>query len=196
VERIRVRSRHATSRSPNLRCRLRTVRILHLPDAVKLNEIWLDRDAIKIGRQKFARAQKLRPVMDSFRIAVSLEMRQPAVGGAVGVTHDEHAFRLVEANRHAHLLENEILLEIVAGRRQRFRAACHDDHIHALDALLLEKLSHHLVNAVIETAKHGRIGDVLTVGRVEMEDLSHVGTILAFANAQAEINKETCASWF
>ena len=151
------------------------MRILHLPYAVKLHEVRLDRDAVEIGRQKVARAQKLRPVMDSFRIAVSLEMRQPAVGGAVGVTHDEDAFRLVEANRHAYLLENEILLEVVARRRKGFRAARHDNHVSTLDALLLEKLSHHLADAVIETAKHGRISDVLAVGRVEMEDLSHVG---------------------
>ena len=84
--------------------------------------------------------------------AVSFEMRKAAVCGAVGMTHHEDAFALMQADRHANLLEDEVLLEVVAWRSQRLCSPGDDNHVGALDALLLQKFSHRHADAMIEAA--------------------------------------------
>jgi len=91
------------------------------------------------------------------------------------MTHHQNAPGLMQADRHADLLEDEVLLEVVAWRSQRLGAAGHDDHVGSLDRLLPEKLPHHLSDAGVETAENGSVSDV-GIGRgVEMEDLAHEG---------------------
>ncbi len=111
--------------------------------------------------------------MVGFGVAVSFEMRQAAVGRAVGVAHDQHAFGLMQANRHADLFEDEVLFEVVTRRGQGLGSAGDDDHIGALDTLLLQELSHGRADAVIEAAENGGVSYVLIGGRVKMEDLAH-----------------------
>lgn len=122
-------------------------------------------------------------MMGRFRGVISLEMGEAAVGGAVGVTHHEHALGLVQADRHADLLEDEVLLEIVARRGERFRAAGDDDHIRALDGLFLEELPHGSADALVETEEHGGVGDIGVGGRVEVEDFAHDGTCIILADS-------------
>src|ERR1700675_2600518 len=111
--------------------------------------------------------------MVGFSFAVSFEMGQSAVSGAVGVARDYDAFGLVQADGHADLFEDEVLFEVVARRSEGFGSSGDDDHIGALDSLLLQKLPHGRADAVIEAAEDGSVGDVLVGGRVEMEDLAH-----------------------
>lgn len=89
------------------------------------------------------------------------------------MAHDEHAFALVQEDRHADLLEDEVFLEVVAGGSQSLSAAGDDDHVGVLNVLLLQKFAHHGANAVIETAEYGGLSDVGLSGRVEVEDLAH-----------------------
>ena len=108
-----------------------------------------------------------------FGLAVAFEVGEAAVGGAIGVAHHHDAFRLVQTDRHADLFEDEILLEVVAGRGESLRASGNDDHVGAFDALLLQKLSHDRVDAVIEASEDGSVGRVGSGGGVEMEDFAH-----------------------
>src|SRR5271163_5323708 len=100
-------------------------------------------------------------------------MGKSAVGGAVGVAHDQDAFGLVQTDRHSDLFENEVLFEIIAWRGQGFGSSGDHDHVGALDTLLLQEFADNSVNAVIEAAEHRSVGYVGGGGRVEMEDLAH-----------------------
>jgi hypothetical protein len=146
---------------------------IHVPDSIEFNEVRFDRNTWEGRGEKFSRAQQFATVMFRFGIAVSLEIRQPSVGGAIGVAHHEHSFRLVQANRHADLFKNEILFEIVARRGKCLRSSGDNDHVWTLDSLLLQKLPHSGADAVIEAAEHSGIGYVLALGRVVFEDFSH-----------------------
>src|SRR5258708_27122857 len=79
----------------------------------------------------------------------------------------------MQENRYAELLEDEVLFEVVTRRGQGLGSAGDDDHIGALDTLLLQELSHGRADAVIEAAENGGVGYVLIGGRVKMEDLAH-----------------------
>src|SRR6202521_3932334 len=111
--------------------------------------------------------------MIGFGLAVSFEMGQAAVGGAVGVAHYHDAFGLVQADGHADLFEDEVLFEVIARGGEGLGSSGDDDHIGALDTLLLQELSHGRADTVIEAAEDGGVGYVLVGGRVEMEDLAH-----------------------
>ena len=112
-------------------------------------------------------------MVNRFGFAVSFEVGEATIGGAVGMAHDEDALGLVQADRHADLLQDEVLLEVVARGGQCFRASGNDDHVRMLDVLLLQKFADGLVDPMIETAEHRRLGDVRRVGRIEMENLAH-----------------------
>lgn len=112
-------------------------------------------------------------MMGGFGVAVSFEMREAAVGSAVGVAHDDDSLGLVQANRHADLLQDEILFEIVTRGRQGLGSSGYDDHVGAFDSLFLQELSHGGADAVIEAAEDGCIGYVWPGRRIEMEDLTH-----------------------
>ena len=112
-------------------------------------------------------------MMFSFSWLVAFEMGEAAVGGAVGVTHHEDSLGLVQANRHADLFEDEVLLEVVAWGGESFGAARDNDHVGALNTLLLQELSDGSADALVEAAEHGGVGYVGVGGRVEMEDLFH-----------------------
>jgi len=146
---------------------------LYFPNSVKLNKVWFDRKRGKVLYEKLGGAQKFAAVMRGFGSAVTFEMREAAVGGAIGVAHHEDALGLMEADRHADLLEDEVLLEVVARRSERFCPASDDDHVGALDALLLEKLADGTTDAGIEAAEHSGISDVGLGRRVEVEDFAH-----------------------
>ena len=112
-------------------------------------------------------------MVNRFRFAISLEMGESAIGGAVGMAHDEDAFRLMQADRHPYLLEDKVLLEVIARGGQCFRASGDDDHVGVVDCLLLKKFSDGLTNAVVKAAENRGFGNVGRVGRVEMEYFSH-----------------------
>src|ERR1700674_1421117 len=111
--------------------------------------------------------------MVGFSFAVSFEMGEAAVGGAVGVSHDHNTFGLVQAERHADLFEDEVLFEVVARRSEGLGSSGDDDHVGAFDTLLLQELPHGRADTVIEAAEDSGVGDVLVGRRVEMEDLAH-----------------------
>src|SRR6202030_2941053 len=102
--------------------------------------------------------------MVGFSFAVSFEMGEAAVGGAVGVAHDQDAFGLVQADGHADLFEDEVLFEVVARGSESLGSSSDDDHIGPLDTLLLQELSHGGADAVIEAAEDGGVGYVLVGG--------------------------------
>ena len=112
-------------------------------------------------------------MMFSFGLAVSFEMGQAAIGGAVGVAHDQDTLGLVQADGHSDLFEDEVLFEVIARGSEGLGSSGDDDHIDALDSLLLQKLPHGRTDAVIEAAENGGVGHVRVGGRVEMEDLAH-----------------------
>src|SRR6266849_3994713 len=118
-------------------------------------------------------------MMFGFGLLIAFEMGEPAVGGAVGVTHHEDPLGLVQANRHTDLFEDEVLLEIITRRGESFGAARDNDHVGALDTLLLQELSNGSVDAMVEAAEHGGVGYVGVRGGVEMADL-----ILAASNSR------------
>jgi hypothetical protein len=96
------------------------------------------------------------------------------------VTHHENTFCFVQANRHSHLLENEILLEVITRRRKGLRTAGHNDHVATHNILLAQKLTDDRTDAIVETAEHRGIRDVWIRGRVEVEDLSHIALSYLF----------------
>jgi hypothetical protein len=76
------------------------------------------------------------------------------------VAHEEHARRLMETHGHPHLLQNEIALEIIARRGQRFRSTSDDDHVRPQNSLSPEKLVYRQTDALIEAAQHRGVGDI------------------------------------
>src|SRR5258705_13143575 len=100
-------------------------------------------------------------MMFGLSFLIAFEVGETTIGGAIRVAHHEHALGLVQANRHADLFEDEVLLEIVAGRRESLGAAGNDDHVGALDFLLLQELSDGSADTVVEKAEHGGLGYVL-----------------------------------
>src|SRR5277367_4009883 len=104
---------------------------------------------------------------------VSLEVCQSSIGCAVGMTHHEHAFALVQPDRHADLFKNEVLLEIVARGCESLGASGHDDHVRIFNALLLQEFSDSSVDAMVEATEDRCLGDVGGGRRVEMENLTH-----------------------
>ncbi len=146
---------------------------LNFPDAIKLHKIGLDRNIGKVGGEQLPGADQFAAMMFGFGLFVALEIGEPAIGGAVGVTHHEDPLGLVQANRHTDLFEDEVLLEIITRRGESFGAARDNDHVGALDTLLLQELSNGSVDAMVEAAEHGGVGYVGVRGGVEMEDLFH-----------------------
>ena len=65
--------------------------------------------------------------MVGFGRLVAVEMRQTAVGGAIGVAHDQDAFSLVQADGHADLFENEVPFEVVARGGEGLRSSGDDN---------------------------------------------------------------------
>ena len=63
---------------------------------VKPNKEAPHRKRWKVCLYQFCRALQFVLVMLRFRFPVSIKRFQTAVGGAVGVTHEEHARRLME----------------------------------------------------------------------------------------------------
>jgi hypothetical protein len=122
------------------------------PDSVELNEVGLDADVRKAFRKQVSGSKQFAAVMFGLGIAIAVEMSQAAIGRAIGVAHHQHSFGLVQANGHSNLFENEVLLEVVAWRSQRLGSSGDNNHVGALDALLLQKLSHRHADAMIEAA--------------------------------------------
>jgi hypothetical protein len=89
------------------------------------------------------------------------------------VAHDQDAFGLVQANGHADLLEDEVLLEVVTRGGQGLGASGDDDHVSAFDVLFLQKLSDCCADPVIEAAEDSGVGHVWGSGGVEMENFFH-----------------------
>src|SRR5205807_3761603 len=110
-------------------------------------KVRLDRDVREVLRQQLRSTMQFAAMVLGFGVAVALKVRQTAIGGAVGMAHHQHALRLMKADRHAHLLEDEVLLEVIARRSQRLGAASHDDHVRTLDSLLAQKLAYRLADA-------------------------------------------------
>jgi len=105
--------------------------------------------------------------------AIAFEVRKAPVGSAVGMAHNKNAFTLMQADGHANLLEDEVLFKVIARRGQRFGASRNHDHVRPFNSLLFQKLSDGGADAMVETGKHGRLGDVRFSRRIEMEDLAH-----------------------
>jgi hypothetical protein len=147
--------------------------VFHCPDAVKLDEVRLNRNVREVGCEKFSGVKQFFAVMLRLGYFIAFEMGQAAVGGAVGVAHDQDTFGLVQANGHADLFEDEVLFEVVARGGQGLGSSGNDDHVSAMDALLLHELSHRGADAVIEAAEDRRVGYVWGGGRIEMEDFAH-----------------------
>src|SRR5579863_8266165 len=112
-------------------------------------------------------------MMFGLSIAVSLEMGEAAVGGAVGMAHHQNPFGPVKSDRHSDLFQDEILLEVIARRSQCFGTAGDDNHVGALDSLLLQKFPHHHADPMIEAAKHGSIRHILAARGIELKDFAH-----------------------
>ena len=147
------------------------------PDTIKLYKITLNGDARKIRSQEISGPEQFPAMMCRLGLTVSMEMSEAAISGAVGVTHYQYPLGLVQPDGHPNLFENEVLLKIVARGGKRFRPACDDDHVGALDVLFLQELSHSRADALIETAKHRRIGNIGVGWGIEMEDLPHLAIV-------------------
>jgi hypothetical protein len=144
-----------------------------LPYAIELHEVRLDHNIGEICGEKFFGAKQFGTVMFSLGVAISLEVRQAAIGRAVGVAHHQDPFSPVQAYRHSDLFQNEILFEVIARRSQRLSSAGDNNHIGALDFLLLQKLSHSHADAVIEATQHSGIRHILAGRGIELEDFAH-----------------------
>src|SRR5579863_9602026 len=89
------------------------------------------------------------------------------------MAHQEHTPGFMEADGHAHLLEDEVALEVIAWRRESSGAAGDDDHVGTEDFLGSKKLVRGRADALVETAKHGGIGDIGVGRRIEVKDFLH-----------------------
>jgi hypothetical protein len=161
-----------------------------LPHPIELHEVRLDQNVREICGEKVSGAEQFGTVMFGLGIAISLEMRQAAIGRAVGVAHHQDPFSPVQANRHPDLFQDEILFEVVARRSQRLGTAGDDNHIGAFDFLLLQKLSHCQADAVIEAAKHSGIRHILTGWGIELEDFAHTSLLFNFNRIPAYFFRE------
>src|SRR3989442_15432337 len=107
---------------------------------VKPNKEAPHRKRWKVCLYQFCRALQFVLVMLRFRFPVSIKRFQTAVGGAVGVTHEEHARRLMEPHSHPHLLPYETPLKIIARRPQAFRSTSDAHHPPSQNSLPPEQL--------------------------------------------------------
>src|SRR5579884_2643597 len=98
--------------------------------------------------------------MRRLALAISAERRQASVSGAIGMAHQIYARTLVQQDRHAYLLEDEIALEVIARRGQRLRAAGDDDHVRPQNGLVLQEFLHGVPDALVKTAEESGIRDV------------------------------------
>src|SRR6202012_4669448 len=114
-------------------------------------------------RYKFSSPQEFGAMVPGLGNAISLEVGQSAISCAVGMAHHEHALALVQPDRHADLLQNEVLLESVARGGKRFSPSGHDDHVRIFNALFLQKLADNSIDAMVETGEHRCLGDVRSV---------------------------------
>jgi hypothetical protein len=103
-------------------------------------------------------------MMFGFGLAVTFEMVQATVSGAVGMGDDHHAFGLMQVDGHADLFEDEVLFEVVARGGEGLGSSGDGDHVGVLDALLLQELSHGGADTVIEAAEDSGVGDVRVGG--------------------------------
>src|SRR6185369_9562319 len=99
-------------------------------------------------------------MMRRFTFAIPFKGSQAAVGGAIGMSHEKGAGRLVQQDRHADLLEDKVALEVVARGSESLGAAGDHDHIRAEDVLVLEKLLNSEPNPLIEAAEHSGVSDI------------------------------------
>jgi len=86
--------------------------------------------------------------------------------------------RAWSCDRHAHLLEDEVALEIIARRGQGLCPSRDDHHVGAQDTSPLQELVHGNADALIEAGEHHRIGDIRIRRGVPMKGFFHASTSL------------------
>ena len=147
------------------------------PHPVIGHEIGVDLQAGEISVHHIRGALQFRHVVFRFHFPVSTEVCQPPVRRTVGMAHENDPFAGVQANRKADLFQDEIALEIIAGRSQSLGATGNYDHVRPRDRILLEEFTDRQIDAVIKAAENGSVGDVRVRRGVEMEDFTHRETI-------------------
>src|SRR6266487_7155315 len=76
-------------------------------------------------------------------------------------------------DRHPHLQEYEILLEIISRGSQSFCPAGDDEHVWTQDSVLLQKFIYCQPDALVETGEDSGVVDIRLGRRVEMESFLH-----------------------
>ncbi|HET9410095.1 MAG TPA: hypothetical protein VFO39_22860 [Candidatus Sulfotelmatobacter sp.] len=96
-------------------------------------------------------------VVVGFAPAIPAKSLKSSIRATVGVAHEEESLGSVQQNRHTQLLEDEISLEIIAGRGKGLGAASDHNHVWAVDLPPAQEFVHRQPNALIEAAEHCRI---------------------------------------
>jgi len=102
--------------------------------ALEIDEEALHLQLGKAIVKQFPGALQFLSVMLSLCRAIILVSGEPAIGRTIRVANQICALRLMEQDGHAHLLEDEVALKIIARRSQRFGSAGDDDHVRPQDA--------------------------------------------------------------
>ena len=113
-------------------------------------------------------------VMESFGLGITVEGAcEASVGSAIGVHHQDHPFRSVQAYRLADLFQDEFTIALLLGRSQALGSPSNLDGVGVDHANLLEELAKAKFEAVVETPENGRIALILSTRSIEVEDLFH-----------------------
>src|ERR1700722_7193521 len=112
--------------------------------------------------------------MGSFGGRISAESSsQPAIGAAIGMHHQDHPSRAVQAHGFADLIEDELAIRLALRRNPDFGASGNLDGIGIHHANPLEKLAKSQLKAIVEAPEDGSIAMILFARSIEMEYLFH-----------------------
>src|SRR6185312_7565786 len=103
--------------------------------SLKVNKEASDPNLGKVVLDQLGGSVQFGLVVGGLAFAISTECCQASVSRTIGMAHQENLRRFMQQNRHSHLLQNEVALEVIARRRESFCATGHDDHVRTQDLL-------------------------------------------------------------
>src|SRR5579859_2392579 len=106
--------------------------------------------------------------------AIAIECRQAAVGGAVGMAHENDSVRPMQSNRELHLFHNEGAVKIGTRRRESQTAACNDHHVRIHDAAPVQEFTGSQPNSRVKAADHDCVCRIRLRTGMEIKEFSHL----------------------
>src|SRR6266566_4857125 len=129
--------------------------LLHSPGAFKIQDEAFHPETRKGALQETGSVPQLSTVMLGFGFRISLKAaRQPTVGSAIGMQHQDRAVGSMQADRLLDLIQHERAVELLVGGSERLGASGDLDRVGLNNPDALEQLSANRVEAIVEATHH------------------------------------------